>query len=438
MSIFTKFSVVALATVFLMLPCPAQETVIKVVPKYNLQDLRALAAEHNPTLKQAIQMIRGEEGKALQAGLWPNPTIAYAGEQIGLDGTAGEFQGGFLRQRIVTGGKLRLSREKYEARADVARHNLTSQEFRVFNNVNAAFYELLAAEARLELHQDLYNVAKDRYKTVFELVNIGNKNQAELKIAGADLQKVRLDLFMAQNERKKSKVQLESVIGFPLGEEFLLVGELDDEIPEILPEWEAMLANTLDNSPQVLAALEKLRGDEITLERERREPIPDLFLEAGVGRNIVDDQTVYMAGVSLEIPLFDRNQGTIQQAEADLERQRAEVDRIKLELTRRFAQEYSHYLTRYKSVLDYQTTVLPKSEAAYAMQLEMYDRSRIDWLDVLDFQTEFLMNRIQMVDHLLHFHQRRIALEGFLLENGLQVPDSPTPPGHIDAVPKPR
>ena len=389
-------------------------------------------------MKQAFQLVRGEEGKALQAGLWPNPTIAYAGEQIGLDGTAGEFQGGFLRQRIVTGGKLRLSRDKYEARADVARHNLTSQEFRVLNNVNSAYYELLAAEARLELQEDLYNVAKDRYKTIFELANIGKKNQAELRIAGADLQKARLDLFMTRNERKKAKVQLEAVVGTRLGEEYRLVGELAQDIPTILPEWETMLADTLENSPQVLAALDKLRADEITLEREKREPIPDLLLEAGVGRNIVDHQTVYMAGVSLEIPLFDRNQGTIKQAEADLERQRAEVERIKLTLARTFAQEYYHYLTRYKSVLDFRSTVLPRSEEAYRMQLQMYKKSRIDWLDVLNFQSEYLRNRILLVDHLLHFHQRRIALEGFLLENGLQVPDSPTPPSHIDAVPKPR
>lgn len=438
MSIGRRCAMILVVLLALTLQASAQETRVKIVPEYDLQKLRALATEHNPTLKQALQLIKGEEGKALQAGLWPNPTIAYAGEQIGLDGTAGEFQGGFIRQRIVTGGKLSLSRDKYEARADVARHNLTSQEFRVFNNVNTAYYELLAADARLALHEDLYNLAKDRYKTVFELVNIGKKNHADLKIAGADLQKMRLDLFMAQNERKKSRLQLESVVGTSLGKGFVLLGELEENIPEVLPEWETMLANTLENSPQVLAALDKLRADEITLEREKREPIPDIVLEAGVGRNIIDDQTVYMAGLSLEIPLFDRNQGTIQQAEADLERQRAEVDRVKLELTHTFAQEYSHYLTRYKSVLDFEATVLPNSEEAYRMQLEMYDRSRIDWLDVLNFQTEYLLNRVQMVDHLLNFHRRRIALEGFLLENGLQVPDSPTPPSHIDSVPKPR
>lgn len=404
----------------------------------DLKALRALAAEHNPTLKQAVAMIEGEEGKALQAGLWPNPTIAYMGEQIGLNDTAGEFQGGLIRQRIVTGGKLRLSREKYEARAEVARHNLTAQQYRVLNDVDTSFYQLLAAEARLELQRDLYNIAKDRYTTVFELVNIGKLNHADLKLAGVDLQKSRLDLFMAQNEREKSITELETVVGRPLPPGFVLMGDLEQGLEEEIPQWEDLLAQTLEQSPQVLAAQQKLEADKITLEREEREPIPDLMLEAGVGRNIVDDQTVYMAGLSLEIPLFDRNQGTIQQARADLQRQRAEIERVRLHLTRKFAGRYSHFLTRYRSALDFQSTVLPKSKQAYEMQLKMYEKNRISWFDLLKFQSEFVKNRLLLVDHLVNFQTERIALNGFLLENGLQVPDSPTPPGHIDAVPKPR
>ena len=74
---------------FFMLSCGsiADEVHASVVPRasYDLTQLKALAAQHNPTLVQAVQLIAGEEGKALQAGLWPNPTVAYIGEQIGLE-----------------------------------------------------------------------------------------------------------------------------------------------------------------------------------------------------------------------------------------------------------------------------------------------------------------------------------------------------------------
>ena len=77
-----------------------------------LDTLETLARENNPTFVQAQAQIEGERAKALQAGLYPNPRIGYMGEQIGVEGTAGEFQGGFIQQEIVTAGKLRLSREK--------------------------------------------------------------------------------------------------------------------------------------------------------------------------------------------------------------------------------------------------------------------------------------------------------------------------------------
>src|SRR5687767_10051188 len=71
-----------------------------------LGELEEMAVRHNPTLAQAAAQIEASRGKALQAGLYPNPTVGYQGEQMGVLGTAGELQGGFIQQEIVTAGKL--------------------------------------------------------------------------------------------------------------------------------------------------------------------------------------------------------------------------------------------------------------------------------------------------------------------------------------------
>ena len=405
--------------------------------RYNLIQLKQLAREHNPTLRQAMDQVKGEEGKALQAGLWPNPTIGYLGEQIGLNGTAGEYQGGYLQQRIVLGGKLGLSRQKYEARADAARNYVEAQRLRVENDVETSFYEALGADVKLQIYDELLGMAKDEYKTTEELANIGKKTQADLKMASVKLQKARLDRFMAENERRNQRGSLGAVLGFPV-EAVVLEGKPDDQVAQPLPDWEALLQRTLEKSPQILAALDKLRSDEITVSREEAEPIPDLVLEGGAGSNNIDHQVVYRAGLSLEIPLFDRNQGTIQQAKADLERQRGEVERLRLRLTRDFASEYSQFLTEYQRVLDYQDAILPRSLQAYDMKLKMYKVQRIDWTDVLETQEEYLKNRLEWIDYLVEFQRHRVAVQGFLLKDGLTAPENPDPPGHIDAVPKPR
>ncbi len=92
----------------------------------SLDDLLGMANQNNPTLRQANAQIAATQGKALEAGLYPNPTVGYSAEQIGVEGTAGEFQGGFVQQEIVTAGKLKLSREKYLARARAAEWQATS------------------------------------------------------------------------------------------------------------------------------------------------------------------------------------------------------------------------------------------------------------------------------------------------------------------------
>src|SRR5258708_6365620 len=90
---------------------PAQANAHAAVPTaINLADLEQMALQGNPTLAQAAAAVDASRGKALQAGLCPNPTIGYRGENIGIEGTAGEFQGGFVQQTIVTAGKRRLSR----------------------------------------------------------------------------------------------------------------------------------------------------------------------------------------------------------------------------------------------------------------------------------------------------------------------------------------
>jgi hypothetical protein len=67
----------------------------KDLKTYSLQDLQNLATNNNPTLVQARSQVKGEKGKALQAGIWPNPQAGYVGDLMGAPGAGlGEFQGG--------------------------------------------------------------------------------------------------------------------------------------------------------------------------------------------------------------------------------------------------------------------------------------------------------------------------------------------------------
>ena len=65
-----------------------------------------MAAETNPTLRQAEAEIRAAKARQQQAALYPNPSIGYTGDEIRGGSIGGGKQGFFVQQTIVTGGKL--------------------------------------------------------------------------------------------------------------------------------------------------------------------------------------------------------------------------------------------------------------------------------------------------------------------------------------------
>lgn len=99
----------------------------------SLTDLQSIALANNPTLRLAQAQVEAEQGAAFQAGLRPNPHVGYVAEQIGVNGTAGELQGGFVSQEFVRGNKLGLSRAKYSQRVQIAMTNPQAQQQREFS-----------------------------------------------------------------------------------------------------------------------------------------------------------------------------------------------------------------------------------------------------------------------------------------------------------------
>jgi outer membrane protein TolC len=60
------------------------------VTRLSLAQLEELALQRNPTLAVASRRIEALQGAYLQAGLYPNPTIGYQGDEIGDEGRAGQ------------------------------------------------------------------------------------------------------------------------------------------------------------------------------------------------------------------------------------------------------------------------------------------------------------------------------------------------------------
>jgi outer membrane protein TolC len=173
---------------------------------WGLPGFEQMALARNPTLRQAAAQLEAALSRSFQAGLYPNPTAGYIQEQIGALGEStptsrgvvargkpspGELVGGFVRQEIITGGKLRLSRAKFAEEANAARWQLEAQKLRVLNGVRIRFFEVLAAERLIDIHRELVRLNDDAVRTTEELENVGQANEPDLLQARVEARRAR-------------------------------------------------------------------------------------------------------------------------------------------------------------------------------------------------------------------------------------------------------
>ena len=411
----------------------------QTLPSFTLADLQKMAQDHNPTLIQANAQVKGEKAKARQAGIWPNPSAGYTGDLMGVPTAgAGEWQGGTVAQEIILGGKLRLSKAKYAARAEAAEQQRIAQSFKVTNDVETHFYRTLAADAKLAMQKELLKSNQDRFLTVNEMFNLGEANEADKHLAGANLAEQKLKVLEAQNDLQFAWENLTTAVGMDMPYR-KLTGTLESKVETTQLDWQPLLDKLLEKSPQLGEARAKLKSDEITLHREKVQKVPNVEFGGGYGYDQLDRGGAARATMNVtNIPLFNRNQGTVQQAEADLSRQKAQVKLVELQLRRQLADQYRCYLTALQHIDSYKSTILPALSRRYQLMLKSYQDLRTDWPAVLETQRDFFSQRLAYIDHLQKWRESEISLNGFMLTGALEPPPGITPPGHIDATPQPR
>jgi cobalt-zinc-cadmium efflux system outer membrane protein len=372
---------------------------------------------------------------AQQAGLYPNPTLGYTGELMGVQKSAGEMQGGFVRQTIVTAGKLKLSRSKYLQEVAQNQLHALAQRERVLNGVRVHYVRLLAAQRLAEVQQSLLRNADDSQLTTQEMLNVGQANRAQMLQAQVAARRKKVEVAQTEIQVLQARRDLAAFVGVPCLPGGPIAGALEARGDKL--EWNKALAELVANSPELSVAQLEVRKDQIQLQREQAQPYPNIQLEAATGYDFENPGNVASATVGIEVPLFNRNQGTIRQAQAEVTRSSAEAHRVELALRHRLAEAFQQYDAAVASVDDFEAKSLRDAEQADQLLLEAYQQRRTPWTEVLQAERIYFELSQEYVHDLRELREAEIAIKGLLLVGGLEAPGAPVG-NHIDATPQPR
>jgi cobalt-zinc-cadmium efflux system outer membrane protein len=403
-------------------------------PLFTLEGAQRLAAESNPTLRQAEAEIRAAKARQQQSGLYPNPTLAYTGDEIRGGSVGGGKQGFFVQQTLVTGGKLARSRDVFSKETELAEIEAQEQKIRVETSVKTAFLRVLAAQELLDVRRDLAKIQQDFADSQRQLSNTGQADESEVLDAEVDAQRLRLSARMQENTLREEWRSLTALLGRPDLPLSTVSGDLEHNWPD-LNEDQAVESIATQSPANRIADASAARASAELL-RAKREPIPDLQIRGGLEyNNEILDTGRYAKGwegiaeLGVQIPIFNRNQGNIAAASASLDRANLEKQRVALTLRDRAATAADQYANAKLMALEYREEMLPRAKKAYTLMVEKYGLMLAANPRVLQSQRKLFDLQAEYIVALENVWTAGIALQGFLLTDGLE---SPARPGEVD------
>ncbi len=383
-----------------------------------LADLEQIALVNNPTLGQAGARVRALQGKQVQVGLYPNPVIGYLGDEMGNEGTAGQ-QGGFLRQEFVTNGKRGLSRAAVGHEVSQAECAMQVQRWRVLNDVRAGGYEVMIAQRTVELNDQLVRIGETSMKVAEKMYAGKEVGKVDVLQARVEANSTKIQLDNARNQYMAAWRKLAVVIGMPDMEPKPLADELEKEFPELT--WNESLTRLLAESPELAQARAGMERARSTLARECAERIPNVDLEGGVRYNNASRDTVATFVVGLPLQIYNRNQGNIAKAQAELSAAGSEVRRIELELQARLTEAFQRYTSASQQVRRYVNDILPDAKQSLDIVRIGYEQGEFGYLELLTAQRTYFRVNLAYVESLREYCINRVRIEGMLMTGGLQM-----------------
>ena len=396
----------------------------------SLADLERLALDRNPTLAQAESQIDAARGRAVQAGMWPNPSVGYTAEEVSNSATIrGGEHGLFIEQVFPLGGKRGASRAVFERETDRATAVRDTQRMGVLTAVRALYYEALVAARRVDVRDGLAALSREAVDVTRRLANVGAADRPDLLSAEIEAEEAGVALVEARAEETGVWRRLAQVVGNPGLVVTPLNGDADAGLPVI--DYDTAVVATLTGSPELAAARAAVERAMAALARAKKEPIPDLVVRGGprYNRELLDPGPRPVGweaflDIGVRLPLWDRNQGAVGAAAADVARARSEITRLELSLRVELSEVFERYSTSAARATTYRDAILPDAAEAHGLFLARYGEMAGAYPQVLIAQRTLFQVTERYLDALADAWRSAVLIEGLLVGGALEAPSS--------------
>jgi len=392
------------ASAFAQTPVPA--------PPLTLENAVDRLLARNLALEAARYRVDAVRAERLAAGLRRNPTLTLSAEDVKVSGPtpAGELYEvtSSLSYPIELGDKRRLRIEAADASVLLAEAQFADVLRQRLADLKRAFYEVLLARAARDR-------ALEMRQTFDTLVDFNQVRLEEGVVAEGELIKVRLErgkyeTGLAQSELalRQAGIKLLDLLG---ESDFSAAGTVTGtlEVTAMVPELEALRRAALTERPSLQAAqlAVALAARRVALERARATVDVAPFL----GLRRVGENNTVVFGISIPLPVHDRNQGGIARAMAEEKTAEAELALHRNRVLAEVESAWHASQTARAKTAAYERQMLKQAEESHAIALSAYQEGALGLVEYLEAQRTLAEVRHEYARSLFDAHAATLLLE---------------------------
>ena len=387
---------------------------IETASPITLEQALKLAMQHNPEIAVTLREREAIEGVQLQAAVRPNPTVFTSIQDTRSDTRQTTLQ---LNQEIELGNKRAMRIEAADAFYQKSLAELESKQAEIHANVVSVFYEVLAAQERLILSKSSLEIADLALDASAKRVKAGKSSPIEETKSKIAQSSAKIEVNQAISLLNSAQKRLTTLWGNtpPISSSVnsgVVQGRVD-RIPAISSLRD--LSMMLENAPAMRLANLEVNVREGMTNIERSKATPNITVSAGVVNNQeLGGVNQALLGLTLPIPLFDRNQGYLQEAVSRQYKAQDALVALKSQLEANLVTHYERLNAANQTIATLNTEILPSAQSAFDAANKGFVAGKFNFLDVLDAQRTLFQAKNQYIQSLLDAHQAIAEIERIL------------------------
>jgi outer membrane protein, heavy metal efflux system len=373
-----------------------------------LQDVVARVLERNLAVEAARHRVSIAQAERIAARLWPNPTLTLTAENLKVSGptAAGDLYevGATYSHPIELGDKRQRRIAVAEAALSVAEAELADVLQQRVVEAKRAFFDVLLAERGVEHARE--NRSGFDELLAFNQVRLEEGAIAESEVVKVRLERLKFDSALAQAGLavRHTGIKLLEVLG---DAEFTVLPSVSGDLRSTVspPHLEALKHTALRQRASVRVAAGTVALAERRVALERARVTPDLAPFVGAKR--VGENNTVLFGLSVLLPIANRNQGAIARAEAEERVARTELAVQQRRVLAEVESAYQAWQTAQGRVIAFETGLLQDADQSVDIALAAYREGATELLGYLEAQRTRADVREQYTRTL---HEARVSL----------------------------